>query len=711
MFGQSVFGGFGERKRAVRTVLQNETMECGLACLAMVANAHRHDIDLPYLRALFPPSQEGMTFAEIVEVAGQIGLDAQGLAISNTGELSKLACPAILHWNGNHFVVLEKVVRGTFHVHDPAFGERLYAREDMEHHFGGIALEFERRVDFEAVKTSRKSLFWAVLRSCRGIEHTLALITVLSFSATLFALATPIFLQTAVDSVIPQYDLDLLTVVVIGLILFSALDALSRWLRDLVALRSATLFEIHFTRNIVSHAFRLPMTFFEARHPGDFVTRVSSVDQIKTFLVGGFVSSIADGTMSILLVGMMYYYSPAMAFASVVTLAAAILVRFATYPGIARSTALTLESRSEEQARLLDGLAQIRALKVGNTTNFFGLKWLENFTRFANYGYRAKKLSIDADLFLHLIFMLGTVATLFMGVTEVMKSTLSVGVLYAFFALRASFFTAMNTLIMSLLQISVMRVHFARLDDVLNESPEPASAGLRIDRLIRRSVSLEEVSIQFGRRGRPLIEPFDLTIRIDKPETIAIVGPSGCGKSSLLKVLSSLNVRATGRMMVDGSPLEEFGIHEYRANIGCVFADDRVLAGTVIENLSLFSPDVTHKQMKAALSVVGLLEEIQSLPQGFATLLSDESPLLSTGQRRRLILARALCRQPRLLLLDEVTANLDPVSEEALIRALMAIPVSKVFVTHSAHLLPFADRILQVKDGRLQQIDGLKRAA
>lgn len=697
---------FGGRlhKRAVRTVLQSETMECGLACLAMVANAHRHDLDLPYLRALFPPSRRGMTFAEIVEVAGQIGLDAQGLAVSQVEELAGLKGPSILHWNGNHFVVLEKVVRGTFHVHDPAFGPRTYAREDMERHFAGVALEFEPRIDFKAVKASRKSLFWSVYRSCRGIEHTVGLIAIMSLAATLFALATPIFLQTAIDTVIPQYDLDLLTVVIIGLLLFTAFEAVSRWLRDLITLRAATMFEIHFTRNIIGHAMRLPVGFFETRHPGDFVTRLTSIDQIKTFLVTGFVSSIADGIMSVLLVGMMYYYAPAMAGVSVLTLLVAVLVRFATYPEIARATTLSLESRSEEQARLLDGLAQIAALKVSNTGSFFALKWLESFTRFANFSYRSKKLSIDADLYLHLIFTLGTVATLYMGVTDVMKSTLSVGVLYAFFALRASFFNTMNTLIMSLLQLSVMRVHFGRLDDVLNEAPEPASEGVHIARAIRRSVALEGLAVQFAAHDAPLISDIDLTIDIARHETLAIIGPSGCGKSSLLRILASLHPVRRGRMLVDGRALDAFGVHEYRANIGCVFADDQLFAGTVAENVALYSPDVTQAQIGEALSEVGLLDAVHGLPQGFATMLSDESPLLSTGQRRRLILARALCRRPRLLLLDEVTANLDPASEAELVRALLRFPAAKVFVTHSRHVLPYADRVLTVRGGRLVQV-------
>ncbi|ACA18135.1 ABC transporter related [Methylobacterium sp. 4-46] len=696
----------GERIRRVRTVLQAETMECGLACLAMVANAHRHDIDLPYLRSLFPVSRRGMSFAEIVEVAGQIGLDAQGLGIAQVDELGKLACPAILHWDGNHFVVLEKVARGQFHIHDPAFGPRIYAREDVERHFAGVALEFSRRVDFRAIRAARASTFWAVFRSCRGVEHTVAMVAVMSFATTLFALATPIFLQAAVDTVIPQFDLDLLNAVAVGLILFSGFEAASRWLRDVVTLRTATLFEVHFTRNVVGHALRLPLGFFEARHPGDLITRLSSIDQIKTFLISGFVSSLADGIMSVLLIAMMYYYSPSMAAASLATLVMAVAIRFATYPRIARTTTETLEARSEEQMRLLDGLKQIAALKAGNTTEFFALKWLDSFSRFANASYRSRRYAIDADFALHLVFMLGTVATLYMGVTDVMKSTLSVGVLYAFFSLRTSFFTTMNTLIMSLLQISVMRVHYERLDDILYEAPEQASERSSIDRAIRRGVALEGVRIQYGRGEKPLIDGIDLTLDVAAAESVAILGPSGCGKSSLLRVLASLAEPAQGQVLVDGRPLAQFGLHEYRANIGCVFADDRLFAGTVAENLAMYSPDITRLQMEAALSVVGLRDEVEALPQGYATFVSDESNLLSTGQRRRLILARALCRRPRLLLLDEVTANLDPVSEAKLVQALVRVPAAKVFVTHSPHLLPFVGRVLKVEGGRLVEMEG-----
>ena len=700
--------GIPSRKPRIKTVLQSEANECGLACLTMLANFHRHDISLSYLRSLFPLSQRGMNLAEIVELAGQLDLDAQGLAVSNVTELANLKCPALLHWNGNHFVVLEKIVRGAFHVHDPAFGVRIYAAEDIERHFSGVALEFEPRIKFEAIKAAKKSRFWSVFRACRGIEHTIAVIAVLSLASSIFALTTPVFLEIALDTVIPQYDLDLLTVIAIGMALFAVFEALSRWLRDVVTLRSSTVFEMFFTRNVVGHAFRLPVKFFELRHPGDFLTRMASIDHVKTFLVSGFVSSVADGAMSLMIVIMMFYYSPVMAAASVATLLIAVAIRLMTYPRIAEYTTATLEARSEEQARLIDGLQSIAALKVHNTGELFCLKWFDSFTKFANAGFRSRKLTIDTDLLLHVVFMIGTVSTLYIGVTDVMKSVTSIGILYAFFALRNSFFTNMNSLILNLLQVSIMRAHFERLDDVLDEIPETNAGRVRIDRAVRRTLKLENVNIQFDRGSKPLLEDVNLLLDIERHESIAIIGESGSGKSSLLKVVASLHAPFTGRLLIDGQPLQSFGLHEYRANLGAVFAEDGLFSGTVLDNLTMFAPEIDSFRIEEALRAVDLLDEIYRLPQGFATPLSRESPILSTGQRRRLLLARAIARSPRLLLLDEITANLDPQTEDKIVQALRAVPAAKIFVTHSDRLLRHVDRVYQVVDGRLTPVSYIR---
>lgn len=702
---------FLSTRRRIATVLQNEANECGLACLTMIANYHRHEIGLAWVRGLWPVSRAGMTLAEIVELADKLGLDAQGYGVEKVADLAGIACPAILHWNGNHFVVLEKVEKGRFHVHDPAFGLRVYEAADLERHFSGVALEFEPRVAFEAIRQKKKTAFWSVFKSCRGLEGVIAQIVVASITATLMSLAIPIMLEISIDTVIPQLDLDLLTVVAIGLGLLMLFEAAARWLRDLVTLKASTLFQIHFTRNVVGHAFRLPLSYFENRHPGDFVTRLSSIDNVRAFLVGGSVSAVADSILSVLVIGMMLYYSPTMTLVSLATLFAVLAVRLVAYPKISNHTNATLQAHSEEQARLLDGLRRVDSLKVHNTTDLFVMKWFESFVRFANTDYRAKKVSIDTDLFLHSVFMVGTVATLWLGVTGVMKSQLSIGILYAFFALRTNFFSIINQLMMNLLQLTIMKAHFERLDDVIDQTPEADQAGSSIDRTVRKNLVIDDVTIRFG-AAPPLLAHVDLEIDVARGEAIAVIGASGSGKSSLLKVIASLSPPTSGRILVDGVALSQFGLREFRANIGAVFADDGLFAGTVLENLSQFDPTIRRDDMERALATVGLLDEIQRLPQGFSTALSDESAILSTGQRRRLLIARALCRKPRILLLDEVTANLDPISERTVIEALLDIPAAKIFVTHSEALLPFVDRIYRVQDGTVTLTDRpLRRTA
>ncbi|KQT59921.1 ABC transporter [Methylobacterium sp. Leaf456] len=691
-------------RRRVRTLVQSETNECGLTCLAMVANYHRHDIDLSYLRALFPLSRTGMTLGDIVELADGLGLDAGGYALSNVTELANVALPAILHWNGNHFVVLESIKGGRYRVHDPEFGLRLYDQADMERMFSGIVLEFAPRMDIKQFKSERKLTLIELVRATRGLGSTLWQIALVSAAIALLGLATPVLLQVALDVVIPQVDLDLLQVLAAGLALMMVFEALGRWLRDFVTLRASTLLELQFTRNVVGHAFRLPLTYFELRHPGDFVARVDSIDHVKTYLVGGLVTAFADSLTSVLLVGMMFYYAPPMAFATLLTLAAILAMRFLTFPKLNQATAGSLEARSEERGRLLDGLRRVDSLKAHNGTELFALRWFESFTRFANLDFRARKAGLDAELMMHVVIAFSTVTTLYMGITGVLSNALTIGTLYAFFALRTDFFERVNLLTHSLMQLSALKVHLQRLDDVVGQDPEPGVEDSKFQRQLRKEVRLEDVTVQFGRGDEPILTGASLTIDIERAETIAIIGTSGSGKSSLMKILASLHEPAHGRVVVDGLPLDQFGRRAFRDNLGVVFADDGLFSGTVADNLSLFDPSVSRAEMEAALVRVGLADEIERLPQGFATQISEENGLLSTGQRRRLVLARALCRRPRLLLLDEVTANLDPTTEAALVESLRSVRAAKVFVTHSERLLDQVDRVLRIEDRRLVEV-------
>ena len=295
------------RGRGIKPIVQSETSECGLASLAMVANFHGHDVDLGYMRALNPVSRGGMSMAEIYHLASSFGLDARGFAIQKLADLDGLKLPAILHWDGEHFVVLERIEDGRYFMLDPAVGRRSFDADDMSRHFSGIAMEFERRVDVQTISSASGLTLLDILKSLDGAGTVFSKIAITSLALGLLSLATPILLQIALDFVLPQADVDLLGIIAIGLTILLLFDAAGRWLRNMVVLRGAISFQLQFARSLVGHGFRLPLQYFESRHPGDVVTRLDSINAVKDFAVNGMVQSLADGALSVIAVALMFY--------------------------------------------------------------------------------------------------------------------------------------------------------------------------------------------------------------------------------------------------------------------------------------------------------------------------------------------------------------------------------------------------------------------
>lgn len=706
---------FFSGKPTVHTVLQNEAQECGLACMAMIANAYGHNVNMPYMRSVHQVTAGGMSLAELYNLAGVFGFDARGLAVQNTDEMDALKLPAILHWEGQHYVVLERISGGRFYIQDPSIGPRAFDREDFERYFSGVVLELEPRIEMDKIAAKDGLTFWDVVKSTNGFREAVRRILIVSTAVGVLALATPILLQISLDFVLPQSDVDLLGILTIGLCALLLFEAIGRWLRDVIILRTSVGMQVQFTRSVVGHGLRLPLRYFEARHPGDFVTRMESIDQVKAFASDGLVRSIADAFVSVLSVALMFYYSTSMTLMVLVTLALAIGARALYMARTRDATNESLAARTVEVSTLLDGLDRIPTIKAHNVSGRFEQRWFEKMARFASRDFLSRKLQIDAQLLIHIVVMAGTVATLYAGVAAVLTNKMTIGMLYAFFALRGTFFLMADTLTVNLMHLTVIGSHVRRLEDVIQADPEMASGATAIRKTIRKDLTIKDVSISFGRDERPVVVNAGLTVNVESNERIAIIGESGSGKSSLLKVMASVAEPTSGSVLVDGQPLSRFGLIEYRNNIGAVFAEDGLFQATIVENVSMFDPDVPLDRVQEALELVGLTSEIDALPQGLATIVANNNTLLSTGQRRRLLAARVICRKPKLMLFDEITANLDARTEHALLEAICPLPGAKVFVTHSERLLDYVDRAYRLKDGKLEPVDaqeaGAKRAA
>nr|WP_289852099.1 cysteine peptidase family C39 domain-containing protein [Rhizobium sp. SSA_523] len=693
---------FFSDKMRVRTLLQSEQQECGLACLAMIANAHGHNVDLPYMRSLHQISRGGMSLAELYHLAGQFGLEARGLGVQNIEEMTGLSLPAILHWEGRHYVVLEAIRGSRFIIHDPAVGRRDFSRDDFARHFSGVALEFHSRASFDKIASQTDDLtIWQIIGATTGYKAIFWKIFTVSVAIGILSLSTPILLQISLDFVLPQADVDLLGVLTIGLLALLLFDGVGQWLRDVIILRSSIGMQLQFSRSVVGHGFRLPLTYFEARHAGDFVTRLNSVDQVKAYASDGMIRSFAEAGVSVLSLTLMAYYSTEMTLMVLGTLVLAVGIRMLYMRRTQDATTDALSAKSEEVSVLLDGLNRIQTLKAHNLSERFEQRWFDKLARYAGRDFVSRRLQIDTQLMVHLLVVLGTVVTLYFGVAAVLQSKMTIGMLYAFFALRGTFFQMADALTTNLMHLTVISSHIRRLEDVIQNPPEVNRRTATIRKAIRRSVEVRNLSISFGEEERPVVRNASLTINVERGERIAIVGESGSGKSSLLKVIASIAPATGGGIFVDGQPLGAFGIMEYRNNIGAVFAEDTLFAATVAENVSLFDPEIPRERIEQALAEVGLAEEVEALPQGLATLVSPNNSLLSTGQRRRLLAARIICRRPRLMLFDEITANLDRKTELDLLNVLARSEGGKIFVTHSERVLDYVDRAYSMLDGVL----------
>jgi len=258
--------------------------------------------------------------------------------------------------------------------------------------FSGVALEFEPRTTFAKVEGKSQLGLFDLLTHVRGFKGAVVKVIIVSMAISLLSLATPILLLVALDIVLPQADLNLLGLLCFGLVVLLLFDAVGRWLRDVIVLRSSLSMQMQVSRGLVGHGFRLPLGFFERRHAGDIVARMDSVEEIKEFATNGMVIAFADSLTSIATIILMFYYSPALTFVVLGTFAAVIVVRFIFFGTVQRHTTESLTAKSEETASLIDGINCVATHKTHNTTSAFAARWYETMFVFANQDFRSRKV-------------------------------------------------------------------------------------------------------------------------------------------------------------------------------------------------------------------------------------------------------------------------------------------------------------------------------
>ena len=690
------------RRHRTPTVLQLEAVECGAAALAMILAYYGRHVPLEQMRVDCGVSRDGSKAGGLLRAARAHGMVARGFRKEEPSDLAELPLPAIVFWNFNHFVVLEGFHDGRVFLNDPARGRRSVDATEFDQAFTGVVLTFERGPDFRP-GGHPPSVLRSLGQYLDGFRVSIAAAFFIGLVLVIPGLVMPWLLGRFVDEVlVARFDS-----VAVPLLLGFALATLTRSV--LLAIQARLLMDT-FGRaarasasRFFAHALALPMTFYSQRSPGEIAARVDLNEHVaETISADLAVLALQIVTASFFLV-LMVRLAPGLALVVVACLA---LELFA-WRALARRTAEISQELSVQAGKLsgmaTGGLANIESIKAGGQESALFLKWLGMQVQFLNASIRAQRYTLTLGQAPALLGLAAQLAVLGLGAALIMRGVFSVGDLVAFQVLLAGFTAPVHSLFAHTQKLQTLRGDLSRLDDVLHHKAEygvDVTAAARDNGGSRLAGALEFRDVTFGyNKGEaPLIENFSLTLR--PGGRVALVGASGSGKSTLARLAAGLFSPWSGSILFDGEPRAAYERAHLARSVAYVDQDVMLFEGSVRDNLTLWEP-ASDEAVRSAVRDAAIEDELVAREGALEAPLQEGARNLSGGQRQRLELARALVRDPALLILDEATSALDPASEAKVEANLRRRGVTCLVVAHRLSTVRDADEIVVLEGGRV----------
>lgn len=686
------------RRCKVPGVLQMEAVECGAASLAMVLAHHGRWVPLEQLRAACGVSRDGAKASNLLKAARGFGLTAKGFKKEVEG-LADLPLPAIVHWNFNHFLVLEGMAGNRVFLNDPASGPRTVTLEEFGEGFTGVVLAFEKGEGFQpgGARPGLLSLLAARLRSSRTAVLFIALA---ALALVVPGVAIPAFSRIFVDGVLVGGQEGWLKPLLAGMVLTAALRAGLTLVQQRLLLRLETRLGVVGAARFVWHVLRLPMGFFNQRHAGDVAQRIAANDRVARLLSGEMAQSALDLATCLCLGLIVLSYDP---------LLGAVTVGMAL-PNMLLLRAIAARQRQSSQRQASAG-AKLAAASIGALQSIETLKasGLENqaFERWA--GHQANLLEVRRDLGQMEVVLaaaptlfrtLANVVVLGLGAMRVMDGAMTIGTLVAFQSLAESFSEPIGRFVGLSSQAQSARADLSRIDDAFANATDPCldlpEGG---QPPARGEVEIEGLSFGYSPLDPPLIQDFSLHL---KPGMrVALVGGSGSGKSTVGRLLTGLAQPWSGSIRIDGRPLAGIPAAERARLLAAVDQDIFLFEGSVRDNLTLWDRSVPDARLLRALEDAALLDEVAARPGTLEARVEEGGGNFSGGQRQRLEIARALVSDPSVLVLDEATAALDPTTEKEIDDRLRRRGATCIIIAHRLSTVRDCDEIVVLQRGRI----------
>jgi len=688
-------------------IRQSQATECGLACLGMIANYYGHEIDMITLRRQFATSLKGATLADVIAMAQQLNMSSRALRI-DLEELSKLRTPCILHWELNHFVVLKKVQGNSVTLHDPARGIRVMTLKEVSTAFTGVALELIPSSTFEVKEEKARISMRKLVGSVTGVKSAFIQVLILSVALELFGVLSPFFMQWVMDMVLVSADYSLLTLLGVGFIMIALFQTMITALRSWVMSWFSSQLSVQWTINVCHHMLKLPLEWFESRHVGDILSRYGSLNTIQSTLTTRFISTVLDGVMSIITVAMLFIYNAKLAWLVIALFLAYALLRFMAYDPVRRANEEQIISSARTQSSLLETLRGIQAVKTNNKQMPRLAAYMNFLVDSTNKGIVMQKLNILFGSAQGLLTSVGRVVLVWLAALQVLDGNFSAGMLTAFISFADQFMSRGAGLINAIIDFRMLRMHGERLADIVLSETEPSSEASPTllhktdDVQPAQDIVLNDIRFRYAPTEPWVIDGVNLTIKAG--ESIAIVGPSGQGKTTLAKIILGLLHPEGGAITVGGMDITQTGLQHHRNRIGCVMQDDILFSGSISENISFFDNEPDHAKITRVARLAQIHGDIMKMPMNYQSLVGDMGSFLSGGQLQRILLARALYREPQILVLDEATSHLDIYNEAQINTAIKRMNITRIIIAHRPETIRSADKIVMLHNGKLSEV-------
>lgn len=685
-------------------VKQRDITDCGAACLASVAEYHQLKVPVARIRQYVSTDKRGTNVLGMIEGAGKMGLEARGVR-GVFESLSKIPLPAIAHvvlQDGlQHFVVIYQTARHHIEVMDPGDGQlHRYSHEDFKKIWSGVLILLWPGESFITGNQSTTVLtrLWNVMR---GHKNMMGQIIFGAMVYTLIGLSTSIYIQKIVDHVLADGNRNLLNLMSVGMIALLVLQVIIGSMKNIFTIRIGQMIDSQLILGYYRHLLKLPVSFFDSMRTGEIISRINDAVKIRSFVNEALTSIAVNAFILIFSFGLMFTYYWKLALVILIVIPFYYLIYFFTNLLNKKSERRIMESAAALESQLVESVNSVFTLKCFGLEHHAHAKTESRFLKLLNNVHTSGLNSVFTGSSSEFFSRLFTIILLWAGAGYVLDREITPGELLSFYAL-IGYFTGPAASLLGLNKV-VQNALIAsdRLFEImdLEKEKEENQFSLRTENV--GAIKMKDVKFKYGSR----VTVFDgLNLEIPKGKLTAIVGESGSGKSTLMAILQNMYPLESGQIFIGDFNIQYLTSQSLRSIFGTVPQKIDLFAGNIIDNIALGDIEPDIHRICSICSDLGILEFIENLPQGFNTYLGENGALLSGGQRQRIAIARALYKDPEVLILDEATSSLDSASEkyiQQMINMLRQRNKTIIIIAHRLSTIFQADKIVVLDKGKV----------